>query len=603
MEVVEQQRAPRAVELLARPRRVGDGGQQLGVVQGALRAPARALGARLRGVRAAVVLEVELADHLGPLRLGGQRREEGLRVADRRARDVLQVPDPRERLEHLRRRAAATVAPAEDEQAARRQRVVLEVARRAAQLGHGRLGVVGVRRREVREHGRAVDPHPAEGVVLGRVEAVPRELLREEAVDPGAAHDLRQLAVVAEDVRVPEHACPAPELVLEEALAVEELAHQRLPGRQVAVRLDPRAADREPLPGGDPLADPRPQPGRAVTDPRVLLGLRAGEAVVGVALHEPQLGGEGPHALAEGLLQRPQPRRVDVGVTDGGDLVRPGRVAPLLQQRAEHRAGAQPRRAVRGVPDVAEAIELAQQLAPPGVVEARLAHERDEDVEVAGERPRLAVEARQRAALQAKRWGGRDRLVGLGMQVGPPEEPVAGDLDARAQRLTRRRARGEHRVGADVRAPADQALDRLAVDPQRGLGVGDEQEVDLLALPLRGHARLHRQPPRRPQRAERHPRRRVAVLERGRLGGRDAADRSRDPHAVGRPRVGVHELLCEARDLAHALARVVRVGEQGRDASAATRPRLSPRASSVARACRPGARAARRARGCRSPAR
>ena len=289
--------------------------------------------------------------------------EEGLGVADGRARDVLQVFDARERLEHLRRRPAAAVAPAEDEQAARRQRVVLEVAGRAAQLGDGRLGVVGVGRREVREHRRAVDPDPAEGVVLGRVEPVPRELLREEAVDPGAAHDLRQLAVVAEHVGVPEHARAAAELALEEALAVEELAHERLAGGQVAVRLDPRPADREPLPGGDALADPRPEPGRPVADPRVLLGLRAGEAVVGIALHEPHLGGERPHALAEGLLQRPQPRRVDVRVADGGDLVRPGRVAPLLEQRAEDRAGPQPRRAVLGVPGVAEAVELAQELA------------------------------------------------------------------------------------------------------------------------------------------------------------------------------------------------------------------------------------------------
>ena len=266
--------------------------------------------------------------------------------------------------------------------------------------------------------------------MLGRVEPVPRELLREEAVDPRAAHDLRQLAVVAEHVGVPEHAGAAAELALEEALAVEELAHERLAGGQVAVRLDPRPADREPLPGGDALADPRPQPGRAVADPRVLLGLRAGEAVVGIALHEPQLGGEGPHALAEGLLQRPQPRRVDVRVADGGDLVRPGRVAPLLEQRAEDRAGPRPRRAVLGVPYVAEAVELAQQLAAPRVVGARVVHQRRQDAEVAGERPGLAVEARELAALEAERRRGRRRLVGLRMQLGPPEEPVAGDLDA-----------------------------------------------------------------------------------------------------------------------------------------------------------------------------
>ena len=168
---------------------------------------------------------------------------------------------------------------------------------------------------------------------------------------------------------------------------------------------------------------------------------------------------------------------------------------------------ARPRRAVLGVPRVAEAVELAQELAAPRVVGARLVHQRRQDVEVARQRPRLAVEARQLAALEAER---RRRAalacVGLRIELGPPEEPVAGDLDARAQLLARHRALGEHRVGADVRAAADQPLDRLAVEPQRRLGVGDEQQVDLLALPLGRHAPLHRQPPRRPQRAERHPR-------------------------------------------------------------------------------------------------
>ena len=222
----------------------------------------RALGPRLARVGAAVVLEVQLADHLGPvLALGLQRGEERLGVADRRARDALQVLDARQRLEHVRRRPAAAVAPAERQQAAGRQRVVLEVARRAPQLAHARLAVVGVGGREVREHGRAVDADPAERVVLRRRVAVPRQLLGEEAGHARAAHELRQLAVVAEHVGVPEHGRAAPELAREEALAVQELAHERLARGQVAVRLDPAAAD------GQPAARPRPARGCAPTAP------------------------------------------------------------------------------------------------------------------------------------------------------------------------------------------------------------------------------------------------------------------------------------------------------------------------------------------------
>jgi dihydrofolate reductase len=264
-------------------------------------------------------------------------------------------------------------------------------------------------------------------------------------------------------------------------------------------------------------------------------------------------------------------------MADGGDLVRARRVAPLGQQRGEDRARRRPGRAVLRVPGVAEAVELAQELAAPGVVAARLVHQRDEHPQVARQRPRLAVEARELAALKAEGRRGRRRLVGLRIELGPPEEPVAGDLDARAQLLPRHRPRSEHRVGPHVGAAADQPLHRLAVEPQRRLGVGDEQQVDLLALPVGRHDALHRQPPRRPQRPQLHSGRRVAVVQPGGLGDRNAVHRPRDPHAVGRPRVGVHERLDAARDLAHALARVVGVCEQARHAAMSSRrDRLRP---------------------------
>ena len=57
-------------------------------------------------------------------------------------------------------------------------------------------------------------------------------------------------ARVAEHVRQPQLRAAAAELALEEPLAVQQLAHQRLAGRQVGVRLDPGAADRDPLPRG-----------------------------------------------------------------------------------------------------------------------------------------------------------------------------------------------------------------------------------------------------------------------------------------------------------------------------------------------------------------
>ena len=78
---------------------------------------------------------------------------------------------------------------------------------------------------------------------------------------PRLAHDLRQLAVVAEDVGVPELAAAAAEALLEVALAVQELPQQRLAGGDVAVGLDPacrRPAPSRPL---DERLDPRPELG------------------------------------------------------------------------------------------------------------------------------------------------------------------------------------------------------------------------------------------------------------------------------------------------------------------------------------------------------
>jgi len=89
------------------------------------------------------------------------------------------------------------------------------------------------------EHVAPVDPVPRECVVLGLVEAIPRQLLRQETADAAFTHDLRQLAVVPEDIGVPELETAVAELPLEEPLTVQELAQERLAGGDVAIRLDP----------------------------------------------------------------------------------------------------------------------------------------------------------------------------------------------------------------------------------------------------------------------------------------------------------------------------------------------------------------------------
>src|SRR5207245_2238420 len=101
------------------------------------------------------------------------------------------------------------------------------------------------------------------------------------------------------------------ELVLEEPLAVDELPEQRLAGGDVAVRLDPAAADRHELPVLDLRADALPEVRVALLDPCVLLRLRAREPELRVLVHVARLAAERAHELAIGLRERPEPRGVD----------------------------------------------------------------------------------------------------------------------------------------------------------------------------------------------------------------------------------------------------------------------------------------------------
>ena len=74
VELLQEQQLPEPVELLARVRASARDREKLGVVQCLLAAPVAAFHRGLRRVHAAVVLEVELADHDRPLgRLGFER--------------------------------------------------------------------------------------------------------------------------------------------------------------------------------------------------------------------------------------------------------------------------------------------------------------------------------------------------------------------------------------------------------------------------------------------------------------------------------------------------------------------------------------------------
>ena len=163
---------------------------QLGLDEQALAPTVAELGAELAGQRAAVGLEVELAAPHGHRRPGADLAP---RRASKNSSGVPTATVTRASVDDSRRARSSisrvgppppspwpngisdTAAPA----------VVLEVAGRVGDLGRGDLGVVGVDRREVGEHPRAVEALPPERVVREPVLLVPRELLGDEPPHSG----------------------------------------------------------------------------------------------------------------------------------------------------------------------------------------------------------------------------------------------------------------------------------------------------------------------------------------------------------------------------------------------------------------------------------
>ncbi len=167
----------------------------------------------------------------------------------------------------------------------------------------------------VGKHPRAVRRLPPERGAgqAALVWARPQEAVGVHAL---AAQDLRQHPVVSERVGVHTDRGGDAELLREVPLAVEALPNEGLAARQVAVRLDPPAADHLPAALGDPLADTGEQFGVGLLHPAEQDDLIAGEDEVGVLVHPVDGRPECRPRLLVALLPRPQPHRVEVGVAD-----------------------------------------------------------------------------------------------------------------------------------------------------------------------------------------------------------------------------------------------------------------------------------------------
>ena len=277
---------------------------------------------------------------------------------------------------------------------------------------------------------------------LGRV--VPGDLLREEPVVAGAAGDLRPGAGVAEAVRQPDAARFDAELLLEVAAAVGDLADQGLAVGQVAVRLDPHAADGDEAALGDALLHAREKLGAVLLQPGVLLGGAHRVLELRILVHEGEGVGDGAGHLAAGLAHRPQPCGVDVRVADGADahgrgVGRPGEHAGEFGARLLHGVGMLLVEGVEGALKGLGQLEVAG-----GLLVRHVVHESLDGVEVQPVVLKALVVFGQVGAaehvLLLRLAGGAFAQLGLDERDDAEQQRVAGGLQVH----------GEGTVGGDV---------------------------------------------------------------------------------------------------------------------------------------------------------
>ena len=177
VELVQEHGLPQAVEVdrgVGGPAAVRRSAPDLGLAEEQLTPPVAGLGLRLRRERAAVHLEVELADPTGRVGVLGDRRiEERLGRLDLDAGRAFEVAHPQVLLHHLRRGAATAVAVTERHQRPRGAALVGERPHGVRELVALEVGVVRLDGREVGEDRGSVDALPPEAVVGEPVRLVP----------------------------------------------------------------------------------------------------------------------------------------------------------------------------------------------------------------------------------------------------------------------------------------------------------------------------------------------------------------------------------------------------------------------------------------------
>ncbi len=246
VELVQEHELPHGIERLLRIAHclLRQDGQQLQIHQSKLGFAVCALVSCHRGQCSSVILEVQLSfPDRKPFTAADtlfQLIKESPRKRLTHFGDSLDAFFHTNRgLEHFPCRTAAAVAIS-----VRYQNIIVDILVLVAHpAAHDRIGmqhsIVGCkevldwlvdaqRRDQVCQYLRAVDSSPHHCIVGNLVELVPSKLCRHKVVNAALFHNLWQCTRVAKHVGQPQNAVIHAKLLLEKALAMHELAHERL---------------------------------------------------------------------------------------------------------------------------------------------------------------------------------------------------------------------------------------------------------------------------------------------------------------------------------------------------------------------------------------
>ena len=179
----------------------------------------------------------------------------------------------------------------------------------------------------------AVDAAPDKRISREDVEVSPCHLGGVEVLDIGLLHDLRDRAIVAERIGQPECIGGITHVFTGEALTVEELTDHCFAAGDVAVTFDPDAAVGFITTFGDLLLDAFENVGVVFSHPVKVQSRGLNEGVFGIDIHQIERLGIRSCALADGLIDRPQPGGIHVRVSDDADLAAGSVAALVLLQR------------------------------------------------------------------------------------------------------------------------------------------------------------------------------------------------------------------------------------------------------------------------------